>query len=190
MSTTEPPESQRPGETPGAASDQPSEHAEQPASPASERPDAGQPESERPGQRPAAGYAAVAPGQPTARRWWPPRRRWPWVTGGVILVLLLMFGSFAAGRATGWHARDGWRHGGWYGAGPHARMHDGPGPRFGMFGGGDGDFGPAPGGFGPDGFGPGGFGPGGPTPMWSGGPDGAGVIGSVVSVDGGNLVVA
>jgi hypothetical protein len=109
----------------------------------------------------ATAGAGTAPGR---RRWWRPRRRWPVVTGAVVVAVLLLALAFGGGYWVGHrHGRfDHFAHGGhgWTMPGHHHR---------GMFGG--------QGGFaGPDGFA-------------GRGAAATAVFGTVTSINGANLVI-
>ena len=245
MSTPEPPRGEQPERPEGPAdpnrpaSEQPTvQHPVadgQPAAPdQSAAPEQAGPEqagteqqAESPAEAPRPATAAFDTPPAAAaggRKWYRPRRTWPWITGGVVggvVALLLVFG---AGALVGSHHGGGWHQGRHHG-GEHGRMY-GMAPQGGGFGGhggqrgqgGPGGFGGpegqgAPGGFGgpegqgapggpggPGGMGPGGFGHGGFGGGFGDGPGqemgagarmggGSAVVGSLVTINGSNLVL-
>ncbi|MDT7647805.1 MAG: hypothetical protein QOC75_4805 [Pseudonocardiales bacterium] len=220
MSTPQPPHGEQP-ERPEAGSAEPARPAseqptvqqpaahEQPA--ATDQPAAhGQPAAEEHPAGPPAAATTAAPAATGGRRWYRPRRSWPWITGGVVVGLLALLVVFGIGLLVGSH--HGGRHGRFdrgHEMG-HSRMQgmpgfgeNGPGGRGGPGGGGPGGMGER-GGMG-HGFGPGGMGPGGGMGQGGGmGPGGGmgggfgpggrmgaepAVVGTLVTINGTNLVL-
>lgn len=230
MSTPEPPRGEQPERPEGPAdpnrpaSEQPTvqhpvadgQHAapDQPAGP-DQAGHEQQAESPAEAPRPATAAFDTPPAAAAGgRRWYRPRRTWPWITGGVVggvVALLLVFGAGAlVGSHHGWHQgrHHGGEHGRMYGMAPQGGGFGGPGGQQGRgpggpggFGGPEGPGGPGapggPGGMGPGGFGHGGF-DGGGFGGGFGGERGAGsfrmdagsaVVGSLVTINGSNLVL-
>lgn len=205
MSTSEPPREEQPGagapgqepppsEQPTISAHQPSGYSGEPGREAGEQPTVPAHVPSQEGSAPPGGHATTAVASPSGppppdapdsrRRWWRrrPRRRWPWISGAVIVALVVLAAIFWVGLLVGsHHGRHGRFHRGDGGLG-HGRLYGMPGP------GGTGSgwaYGPGPGGNGRWG----GFGLGGSGGGTFARPAGPAVLGTLASVNGANLVI-